>query len=583
MDEQIPPNFPLESFPKKKTGRWIIFAAVIVFLLLAGGALAYYIYHQNIPISPTDNSRNPVVVVTSTPITVQTGSSFSCKNPLPPIASKSGQVEWINPEFLNTTIFASTGDPNNSMFGHEEDYLVGHILNGTYAGGDILVVMVYFNEPGGPSTNWVVKNGSQYYFLTKYGPAFPDLANQQMKTLVSITRDSSYFPADIDKAFFSAIHLSSPSADFTLVSSGPWAQTFFCADNLTKVFTDPAAGDVYTDAVLNTKDSYGNSVQTQQGFYVKAADGTVETYQLDIPITGKDNVPLVTWSNGSKNTLEYSYQQIGGCGPGDYRDVADVSLSDLQQTGTTFDGSPVYEYKDINTQELKDTYAGIYTPDGQTKLSYNAFIAGHPIFFWQDAFGKFVRFHNKTFLPMAECGKPVIYLYPQQTEKVSVQLAPVGGFSYTEPLYNNGWNVIADPLSNITNLADGKTYPYLFWEGTGGMYQTPTKGFVVAQSGVHALLENKLSLMGLNNKERTDFEEFWEPKMQSSPYYFVTFMGNSVMDQIAPLTIIPKPDTVIRILMDFKSLQHLISVEGFNIHTPQRKGFTVVEWGGVLR
>ena len=140
-----------------------------------------------------------------------------------------------------------------------------------------------------------------------------------------------------------------------------------------------------------------------------------------------------------------------------------------------------------------------------------------------------------------------------------------------------------NPVPHLTNLADGKSYPYLFWEGRGGLYQTPDKGFVVAQSGVHELLENKLSLAGLNEKERADFESFWEPKMQGAPYYFVTFMGNNVMDEIAPLTVTPKPDTVIRVLMDFKPLEQPISVQGYNIRTPERKGFTVVEWGGVLR
>ncbi len=71
--------------------------------------------------------------------------------------------------------------------------------------------------------------------------------------------------------------------------------------------------------------------------------------------------------------------------------------------------------------------------------------------------------------------------------------------------------------------------------------------------------------------------------MQGSPYYFVTFLGTSEMNKIAPLTISPKPDTVIRILMDFSPLAKPIKVDGYNIKTPARNGFTVVEWGGVLR
>lgn len=71
--------------------------------------------------------------------------------------------------------------------------------------------------------------------------------------------------------------------------------------------------------------------------------------------------------------------------------------------------------------------------------------------------------------------------------------------------------------------------------------------------------------------------------MQGAPYYFVTFFGKREMDQLAPLTVSPKPDTVIRLLMDFHPLQQPIEVKGYDIRTPERKGFTVVEWGGVLR
>jgi hypothetical protein len=143
--------------------------------------------------------------------------------------------------------------------------------------------------------------------------------------------------------------------------------------------------------------------------------------------------------------------------------------------------------------------------------------------------------------------------------------------------------VIAKPTGELLNLADKKIYPYLFWEGRGGIYQTPEKGWVIAQKDVHSFLVEKLKALGLNTKESADFMEFWEPKMQGSPYYFVTFMGNNAMNQIAPLNVTPAPDTVIRILMDFQPLNKKISVQGFDIRTPERKGFTVVEWGGVLR
>ena len=143
--------------------------------------------------------------------------------------------------------------------------------------------------------------------------------------------------------------------------------------------------------------------------------------------------------------------------------------------------------------------------------------------------------------------------------------------------------MIADPSGVLVNVSDGKSYPYLFWEGRGGMYQEPTKGFVVAENEVHSFLQEKLALLGLNAKESADFEEFWEPRMKGAPYYFISFLGNSVMDQLAPLSITPAPDTVIRVLMDFRPLQAPVASTGYHMKTPVRRGFTVVEWGGVLR
>lgn len=47
-----------------------------------------------------------------------------------------------------------------------------------------------------------------------------------------------------------------------------------------------------------------------------------------------------------------------------------------------------------------------------------------------------------------------------------------------------------------------------------------------------------------------------------------------------PLEIEPKPDTLIRVLMEFKGLDKYKTVKEQKLITPERKGFVVVEWGG---
>lgn len=569
---------------------------MVVLLVLAAAVFGYEKYWQKptgeviptpggvitYPNYPTSDEP-PAGMPTSTP--PSTGDSYqapdpygsqTCANRGSQVANRSGQVQWLTPKLIGTnTLFDSTG-ANYSGYAGDYTYLVGRFTAGKYQGADLLLAVLNISEMGvGQYWYHIVHQGKNYIVLDKYSESM--VWGEGINPEVTFVEDKDFILQDLEIP--ETLHSDKPSADFSPVSSLGFfrnGSSFFCADDLIKVFTDAVMGDVYTDIPSPEKRSYTN------GFYVKLADGRQQTYELKIDFVNKDNLPLITWNNGSKNTQEYSYKAIGGCGASQFMDVVDVTLSDLTQIGSTLDGQKIYGYKDSNSKDLKDMYEQVYTPEGQTKPSYATFLAAHPIFFWQEPFGKFVRFKTMKYLPQAECAKPVIYLYPEKTQKISVQVEPQGGMLISDPDYNNGWNVISDSYSNITNLADGKQYPYLFWEGRGGMYQTPEKGFVIKQTNVHEFLTTKLHELGLNDKEAKDFMEFWEPKMQSAPYYFVTFMGNQAMDELAPLTISPKPDTVIRILMDFTPLQQPIPVQGYVIRTPKRIGFTVVEWGGVL-
>lgn len=76
--------------------------------------------------------------------------------------------------------------------------------------------------------------------------------------------------------------------------------------------------------------------------------------------------------------------------------------------------------------------------------------------------------------------------------------------------------------------------------------------------------------------------EFWQPRLEVKPYAFVSFVPQKEFDRLAPLTVSPKPDSIIRVFMDYKPLDEKITVREPIIRTPVRKGFAVVEWGGRL-
>ncbi len=465
-----------------------------------------------------------------------------------------------------------------------EYFSAGTVKQGPYKGGKLILAQGYY-EMGGPSHfRFIQTIGLNYILLTRYSDeVYPEYDDKGQPIKVS---RKAY---EVDKTF------TIPELDYPETLFGPagkeqkllrqeYVRAIFDAKDYNKLFADPVWGDVYID-----KEPLPDSF-VQNGFYLNAPDSTLKTYALEFPFMGKERIPAITWNDKTKNTTEYVSTEVTGCGSSNYAAVIRGELDtekDLVVAGKLSNGEIVYELKDPNNPFLKPIYEfyGGQFKNGSgeyEKMPFEKFIKMHPIFFWKDSFGRFIKFQNAQFIPMAECGKPVIYLYPEKTAKVSVKLTPRGGFTYTEPEYKDGWSVVAHPNGQLVETVSGKTYPYLFWEGRGGIYEQPKKGFSVRREDVSSFLDTSLTALGLQGKEITDFKEFWLPRMQNAPYYFVTFIGTKGMDEIAPLEVTPKPDTVIRVLMDFSPLAAPVKVEPVKLGKIPRKGFTVIEWGGVI-
>ncbi len=116
--------------------------------------------------------------------------------------------------------------------------------------------------------------------------------------------------------------------------------------------------------------------------------------------------------------------------------------------------------------------------------------------------------------------KPVVYFYPKDTMDLEVILDFKGKFTFTWPLYRDKWKIKIYPDSKIFNISDGKYYGYLFWEGT---YATPSidtikTGFIVEKNEMASFLNEKLSFIGLNDRETNDFITYWVPLLKSDKY-----------------------------------------------------------------
>ncbi len=263
--------------------------------------------------------------------------------------------------------------------------------------------------------------------------------------------------------------------------------------------------------------------------------------------------------------------------------------SDLMRIGTTGSGEELLFFRDTDHPFLKAMYEYGYrsgydegicdvTSDSCKNPSYDAYVETLPLWFWRDPFGRLVMFVSySTMMPSACAAKPVIYLYPEETTDISVTLDWEKKSLISIPSYDDGWHVTATPEGQITNR--DRAYPYLFWEDTIS-YNTPTTGFIVEQTGLSDFLDTKLSLLGLNDRERADFKAYWLPIMQDSPYYRISFITTEQMNISAPITIIPKPDTIQRVFMDWSELTKPITLKEQYLTPFIRSGFSVIEWWG---
>jgi len=180
--------------------------------------------------------------------------------------------------------------------------------------------------------------------------------------------------------------------------------------------------------------------------------------------------------------------------------------------------------------------------------------------------------------------KPAIYLYPKEKENIHVSIAPKGKLTLTIPSYpSSGWNVTAYPNGDI--YSGSTQYDYLYYEAQipNDLIDKPEKGFVVRKDEVKNLLETILPQLGLNGKESEQFTSYWINVLPKSSYYFVGVVTQSTLNDIAPLVINPKPDTLIRVTLYFKMLDTNQPVTEPVLSSVKRNGFTVVEWGGIVQ
>ena len=314
-------------------------------------------------------------------------------------------------------------------------------------------------------------------------------------------------------------------------------------------------------------------------FFVKSPDGTLTKYRYNPGLIDEGGKDWINWTNGEKATSlsdNYVYND-SGCGYGGMcYTVESVDPNDLILVGKSTGGIELYESKD--SQNIYETYPNW----SNTEMPLDEYLKIHPVLFWKDPLDRWSVILNNIIKPPAECGKPVIYLYPQSEIDVNVKVG-IDRLTETIPAYSSeGWTVHAYPDGSLYNYADNQTYPYLYWEGESDNQSSANQGFVVKRNELNDFFDRSLAKLGLNKTEITDFKDFWVSRMldNKEPYFFISFIGTKDFNKIAPLSITPAPDSLLRVFMYYQPLKNFVNVPAQSLTAPERKGFSVVEWGG---
>ena len=177
--------------------------------------------------------------------------------------------------------------------------------------------------------------------------------------------------------------------------------------------------------------------------------------------------------------------------------------------------------------------------------------------------------------------KPIIYLYPEQEQLVEVKLLKEQNITVSYPKYNNSWQVIAKPNGDLKDIKTNRNLYGLYYEAKNNESKINLEeGFCVKKENIVSFLEEKLSILGLNEREANEFIIYWLPRLEKKEYNYIRFASISEINKIIPLEVSPQPDTIIRVLMEFKGLNKEIKVKEQELSKVNRNGFVLVEWGG---
>lgn len=561
---------PVATPTVKSTG---MVTGIIIGVLLCTTIVLGYVVIKNTKTEEKPVSTVPIetpVVITREPVQELTPTAYLSPTPLVLEKKDFGVVNWIQfPKVLEKMdIFNQESVSNGWLLETAKFHQVGGFSDGSK------LINLYIDQDGmGVHTNLirlVASSTNEIYVLNVKDEWLRDLFNTQKVRFVATEIEGLVIPEKIETnkgKLMSYLPFMSEIISYTQLEN-------------TVFFEKSEYGDIYVIYSKVEDKELGGKLKDKL-FYLRLKDDTVAAYKMKPGFLSDDSVPKIVWKGTNLLNRDQFVAGIamGGCGSR-AGEIVDAGLLDNKSEIGTAEGVSVYQVLDTNNLINKKLYDQAYFGQ-ERKLSPEELINTRNYFLWQDGMGDWTIYVSNKFVLPAECGKPVIYLYPENETVVDVQVG--AEIRKSEPIYpGNGWTVLAKPDGEL--IYQGQRYPYLFWEGLGeGVYPNyQDQGTVVKQENLVETVKGQLKQLGLNEKETADFMEFWQERLPKTPYVRLTWLTTEDMDKLAPLAVRPRPESYIRVFLEFEGLEKPKRLIPQKLTAPERKGFTLVEWGGLL-
>lgn len=567
--------------PKRIKKKTLIAAGI--FVLLLGGAVGAYFYRQR-----GDTKTAPVA---STTTTVTQNTIPELTDNVDAVADATQLAKFITPKTGETWLAQPKKLPPQNFYKDESigtDFETEYYEVGSRAGNTIIVA----NHMEGPgSTPNLFERTSKGVVSIIYAPDGSKPADDQYMNYVveilnpsvainkTVHYDSLAIPDKLEVGKGAVINRpdTHDGSDIGYLSSGG-VTTGGVKDLLVK--------KLGASKVIRTESSSSATNLTSIGYSIELPSYTTSDMSY-APV--ETDLKGFKWSRGNTGVDDTMTAISRGCSlSGVSVTRADtITDNDVQAVGTSPSGKTVYELKDTTNPLFIKAYDEWidYNKDSTdvefSNISKADFAREHAVILFKDTLGAWLVYARDKLRPVGGCAKPVVYLYPTTTQKVSVQVG--ADVKISDPFYDplHGWqNVLARPDGRLT--VNGRQYGSLFWEGPGyGTYPAINSGTIVKTSDALATIRTQLKQQGLNPTEVNDFVAYWQDKLPAKPYTRLTWLNTAQLNQLAPLRVSPAPDTVIRVFLDFEGLDRPIALQPQHLNAVPRHGFTVIEWGGL--